>query len=191
MGPIEATIFCMTHPFRFRGRAGLGEYWWFALMLTVIYFVIMVAIAWPLFALAREAQAAEAAGVPFDLEGLAAARVESVLGGATLWAFLGFMVWASFATLSVTVRRLHDIGRSGWWYWISAVPLVGWLILLVMLCVPGEGYRNDFGPVPGGAKNRARPEEGHRDSPIPEVSQEVGPRTAEDYRALRHARMEQ
>ena len=32
-------------------------------------------------------------------------------------------------SLAVCVRRLHDIGRSGWWYLIGLVPVVGWIIL--------------------------------------------------------------
>ncbi|MEM7488766.1 MAG: DUF805 domain-containing protein [Pseudomonadota bacterium] len=193
MGPIQATIFCMTHPFRFRGRARPGEYWWFTLMLTIAYFVIGMVLAWPLLSLAQEARAAAATGVPFDVETRAAAQVEAMLTSGHMVAFAIFSLWASFATIAVTVRRLHDIGRSGWWYWISLVPFVGWLILLVMLCMPGEGYRNEFGPAPVKRGGRAAMPDDHRDSPIPEVSYGAtdAPRTAEDYRALRHARMGQ
>ena len=50
--------------------------------------------------------------------------------------------------LSVTVRRLHDIGRSGWWYLICFVPLVGGLILLVFTLLDSEPDRNEYGPNP-------------------------------------------
>jgi uncharacterized membrane protein YhaH (DUF805 family) len=53
-------------------------------------------------------------------------------------------------SLAVTVRRLHDTGRSGWWYWISLVPLVGGIILLVFLCTGSEGP-NQYGSGPDGA----------------------------------------
>ena len=33
-------------------------------------------------------------------------------------------------SLAVTARRLHDIGRSGWWQLVALIPLIGWLILL-------------------------------------------------------------
>ena len=36
--------------------------------------------------------------------------------------------------IGVTVRRLHDTGRSGWWYWIVVIPIVGAIALLVFLC---------------------------------------------------------
>jgi uncharacterized membrane protein YhaH (DUF805 family) len=37
-------------------------------------------------------------------------------------------------SISVGVRRLHDTGRSGWWYLVGLVPLVGWIVLIVFLC---------------------------------------------------------
>lgn len=41
-------------------------------------------------------------------------------------------------TIAFTVRRLHDIGKSGWWYLIGLVPLVGAIWLLVLLCKKGD-----------------------------------------------------
>jgi uncharacterized membrane protein YhaH (DUF805 family) len=52
-------------------------------------------------------------------------------------------------SLSVLVRRLHDLGRSGWWYWISLIPLVGGNILLVFTCTPSDGS-NQYGNGPDG-----------------------------------------
>ncbi|MBT2366038.1 DUF805 domain-containing protein [Streptomyces sp. ISL-10] len=51
-------------------------------------------------------------------------------------------------TLAVTVRRLHDTGRSGWWIFISAIPLVGGIILLVFLASEGKAEANKFGADP-------------------------------------------
>lgn len=51
-------------------------------------------------------------------------------------------------SLAVTWRRLHDIGKSGAWYFIFLVPLVGWIILLVFLCKDSEPGDNRFGPNP-------------------------------------------
>jgi uncharacterized membrane protein YhaH (DUF805 family) len=43
-------------------------------------------------------------------------------------------------TTSITVRRLHDAGRSGWWalLWILPVPVLGWLYLIPLLCKPSK-----------------------------------------------------
>ncbi|MBH5319326.1 DUF805 domain-containing protein [Paenibacillus sp. GSMTC-2017] len=51
-------------------------------------------------------------------------------------------------TLAVTVRRLHDTGRSGLWYLISFVPFVGGIILLVLTILEGESGINNYGPDP-------------------------------------------
>lgn len=51
--------------------------------------------------------------------------------------------------LSVMVRRLHDRDRSGWWYWIILIPVVGAIVLLVWLCSRGTRGPNRFGPENG------------------------------------------
>ncbi|MBT2443263.1 DUF805 domain-containing protein [Streptomyces sp. ISL-36] len=51
-------------------------------------------------------------------------------------------------SLAVAVRRLHDTGRSGWWYLISFVPLVGGIILLVFTVLEGESHDNAYGSNP-------------------------------------------
>jgi len=62
---------------------------------------------------------------------------------------LGLFVIANFLpAISVTVRRLHDTDRSGWWYWIALVPLVGGILLLVWFCTRGTAGANRFGPDP-------------------------------------------
>ena len=48
-------------------------------------------------------------------------------------------------TLAVTVRRLHDIGKNGYWYFISLVPFIGSIWLLVLLCKDSEEGSNRFG----------------------------------------------
>ncbi|MBP5788007.1 MAG: DUF805 domain-containing protein [Kiritimatiellae bacterium] len=49
----------------------------------------------------------------------------------------------------VTVRRLHDVGVSGWWYWLYAIPGIGGLVLDVWLLLhPGERGPNEYGLDP-------------------------------------------
>ena len=50
-------------------------------------------------------------------------------------------------TLAVSVRRLHDTGRSGWWMLLSLVPFGG-IVLLVFDCLDSEPGPNRFGPSP-------------------------------------------
>lgn len=52
---------------------------------------------------------------------------------------------------AVTVRRLHDVDRSGWWFWIALVPLVGSIVLIVFLCTGSTPGANRFGLQVGSA----------------------------------------
>lgn len=52
------------------------------------------------------------------------------------------------ATLSLVVRRLHDIGYGGQWVLLYCIPGIGTIVLLILLILPGESKRNRFGPKP-------------------------------------------
>lgn len=58
--------------------------------------------------------------------------------------FLGLLI----PTLAVTVRRLHDVGKSGWMIFISLIPLVGSVWLLVLLCIDSDSEENEYGISP-------------------------------------------
>lgn len=53
-------------------------------------------------------------------------------------------------SLAVLVRRLHDIGMSGWWILIGLVPFVGGLVILVFTLLPGNNGPNRYGDDPKG-----------------------------------------
>jgi uncharacterized membrane protein YhaH (DUF805 family) len=57
-----------------------------------------------------------------------------------------FILATILPLLSVSVRRLHDLDRSGWWVLLDLVPLVGWIILLIWFCTKGTDGPNRFGP---------------------------------------------
>ncbi len=48
----------------------------------------------------------------------------------------------------ILLRRLHDSNRSGWWYFLSFIPLVGAIILLVWLIGKGTTGSNEYGAEP-------------------------------------------
>ncbi len=50
--------------------------------------------------------------------------------------------------LAVGVRRLHDIGKSGWNYLFCLIPLVGTILLIVWFCQPSQEGENKYGPNP-------------------------------------------
>ena len=58
--------------------------------------------------------------------------------------------------LAAWVRRLHDTDRSGWWWLLALVPVVGWIILLVWNCSRGTRGPNRYGPDPLGAPTSSR-----------------------------------
>jgi uncharacterized membrane protein YhaH (DUF805 family) len=51
-------------------------------------------------------------------------------------------------SLAVTVRRLHDTGRSGWWILIGIIPLIGAIVLLVFEVQDSQPGTNNYGPSP-------------------------------------------
>ena len=112
----------------FEGRARRQEYWLFVLLYVILYIgagVIDVVVG------------------TFDLElgiGLFGAVVS-----------LGLLI----PSISVGVRRLHDIDKSGWMYLLAIVPIAN-IVLLVFLCLDGTQGNNRFGEDP---KGRLAPQE--------------------------------
>lgn len=51
-------------------------------------------------------------------------------------------------SIAVSVRRLHDTGRSGWWLLINLIPLIGLIILVIFMIQEGEYAANEFGENP-------------------------------------------
>ncbi len=53
--------------------------------------------------------------------------------------------------IAVSVRRLHDTDRSGWWLLICLIPLIGSIVLLVFLVKDSKPGENQYGAKPKGA----------------------------------------
>jgi len=51
-------------------------------------------------------------------------------------------------SIAVAVRRLHDIGKSGWMYLLMLVPLIGWIWLIILFCQEGKAEANQWGENP-------------------------------------------
>jgi uncharacterized membrane protein YhaH (DUF805 family) len=81
------------------------------------------------------------------LVSLVAAMLDGMTGGVGLLnaaVALGLLL----PVLAVSVRRLHDVDRSGWWYLIILIPLIGIIVLLVWFVTRGTSGPNRFGPDP-------------------------------------------
>jgi uncharacterized membrane protein YhaH (DUF805 family) len=119
---------CVQKYAEFRGRASRPEFWWFALL----YYLLIFALAMPFVLGAFRLN-------PF--ERMAVAAVFGVLIGLASLALL-------LPYLAVGVRRLHDMGKSGAWWFIALVPF-GWVVLLVFFASDGDPGWNRYGPPPG------------------------------------------
>ena len=80
------------------------------------------------------------------LVGFALAAVLPILGILILIFVLAIII----PSLAVTIRRLHDLDKSGWWIFIQLVPIIGPLLLLYWFCLKGTDGDNQFGPDPLG-----------------------------------------
>lgn len=120
---------CLKHKYAtFEGRASRTEYWFFYL------FTILTCIA---------------ASIVFAIMGaLLSGGDEDVVFGAVAVGYAIVVLGLVAPSISVTVRRFHDTGRSGWWYWFCAIPYVGWIVVLIFMCFPSEPHDNQYGPVP-------------------------------------------
>lgn len=122
----------------FAGRATRAEFWWWYLFTMIVfvpvYFVALIVAA---------------ASTPSS----SSSSSSGGSGIALVLFLLLFVVGLALLlpTISVIVRRLHDTDKSGWWYWISAVPFVGGLILLVLLVMESTPGPNRYGPPSRGA----------------------------------------
>ena len=105
----------------FNGRARRKEYWYFALFNFIISIVLMVID-----------------GVTGTLN----AEVGiGMLGGIYTLAIL-------IPSIAVSIRRLHDTDRSGWWLLIVLIPFIGAIVLLVFTVLDSTPGENQFGPNP-------------------------------------------
>ncbi len=89
----------------------------------------------------------------FFLSYVIAYVVALIIAGAAKAPILAFIILIAYflPLLAAAVRRLHDTGRSGWWYLISLIPLVGVIILIVFLAGVGNPGPNQYGSPPGGS----------------------------------------
>ena len=119
----------------FKGRASRSEYNWFLLL----YVICNVGIAWMMIdTMIQQGMLGEMDGryyneVDFDV-------------------FCLILIPLEIAQLGVLVRRLHDLGFTGWVILVTIVPMIGQIAALVfgLMCIFGEGQgeENKYGPVP-------------------------------------------
>lgn len=103
---------------RFSGRASRAEYWYFFLAVLLLNVVLTLL------------------GLVFS---------ESVLGDLIELLSSVFLLFVLIPSVSIGVRRLHDVNKSGWWYLLILVPLLGPLVLLYWAIQVGDAGSNAYG----------------------------------------------
>jgi len=124
--------------FQLSGRARRREYWLFTLAIGLVQAGINAAFT---------TGAGQGGMGPGGMGSFAWAGSVSPLGQ-TLSGLVALLVF--IPSITVMVRRLHDVDRSGLWLLALLVPFVGWLILLLFMCLDGTSGTNRFGPDPKG-----------------------------------------
>lgn len=104
----------------FSGRAGRSEFWYFVLFIFVVSLVLSV------------------------VDSLFFADVLSGIGPVSTI----FSLITLIPSIAVTARRLHDVGRSGWWQLLMLIPVIGLLVILFWAVQKSKEGENPFGPAP-------------------------------------------
>lgn len=108
---------------QFTGRATRREYWGFYL------FNMIISVALQILA---------EIGV----------QISDTIGGLMLVILSIVSLGLALPHIAVSIRRLHDINKSGWWFLLALVPIVGWIWLIVLLCQPSTPESNQYGDIP-------------------------------------------
>ena len=120
MGMMEAVQLFFKNYTNFQSRSRRSEYWWPVLFMMIVY-------------------------IPLYLLMMTGTFLASIAGGL----YVLFALAVIIPGIAVTVRRLHDLDKSGWWYLIVLIPLAA-LLLLYWLCQPGTVGPNTYGTDPKG-----------------------------------------
>ncbi|MBQ3806180.1 MAG: DUF805 domain-containing protein [Prevotella sp.] len=150
---VQAIKNCFSKYCCFTGRARRSEYWWFAVLNYIWSGLVYYAVNYKLTVKADlESQVMEAV---FDQEKMNALTAQAEAADST---FMMLMIVCGIVGLvlllpglGVACRRLHDIGKSGWWLLLALVPLVNCIFAIVILIwtiKDGAKETNQYGPSP-------------------------------------------
>ena len=114
---------------QFDGRASRSEFWYFALFYFIADIIVAVVDAFVLNPMM---------GVTPD---------QAAQGGFLQMIFALALIIPSIA---LGIRRLHDTGKSGWWYLLVFIPVIGWLALLYFYVLDSQPGTNQYGENPKG-----------------------------------------
>tara|TARA_B100000965_G_scaffold66975_1_gene52493 strand:- start:522 stop:914 length:393 start_codon:yes stop_codon:yes gene_type:complete len=114
----------------FSGRARRKEYWMFSLVYVIILTGCTVLD--------------NVLGTVFMMDAGPLGEISMGYG----WAYTICGLLHFIPGLALGVRRLHDLGKSGWFYLILLIPFIGLILLLIIFCFDGKKEHNKWGPDP-------------------------------------------
>ena len=114
----------------FSGRARRKEYW----MFTLVYVIISTGCT----------VLDNVLGTVFMMDAGPLGEISMGYG----WAYTICVLIHFIPGLALAVRRLHDVGKSGWFYLIFLIPFIGPVWLLVLFCLEGKKEDNKYGSNP-------------------------------------------
>lgn len=105
----------------FSGRSSRKEYWMFVLFNMIFGIVAIV------------------------LDNIIGTAIYGVGYGAV---YIIYLLAVMIPGLAVSVRRLHDVGKNGWFILVSLIPIIGSIWLLILMCTDSSTGDNGYGPNP-------------------------------------------
>ena len=114
----------------FNGRARRKEYWMYTLIFTVLLIALMT-IMFSVLSFSDETGIESGPGVYL-----------------TVILVIVFLFAHLIPSIALTVRRLHDTGKSGWWYLIVFVPYLGNFVIFIFTLIDGDRGDNKYGSNP-------------------------------------------
>lgn len=123
--PMTAARTVISKYATFLGRATRSEFWWWALCVLILMLVAGVIDSYII---------APMLGLDAS-QGTAGQPLSSLIA-------LGLLL----PNIALAARRLHDIGKSGWWLLIGLIPIIGALVLLYFYVQPSDTETNQYGP---------------------------------------------
>ena len=149
VGPIKAIILGFKQYAEFNGRSSRSEFFWWWAITYLVQLVFIVPLVISFIVLFVDAIHSSAAGAP-PPQNFAALNLLVI--PANLWSIAVLV-----PSIAVAVRRLHDIGYSGWYYLFFLIPFAGFVLMIVWGSRQGIEMPNQYGPPPRKGEPTVRP----------------------------------
>ncbi len=149
---IQAIKNVMIKYAKFSGRSRRSEFWYFKLLLFILYFLIAITqVSDNNKFIIEDSNNFNTTNNSTEISNITD-EIEEVIKNdpANIFTIISSIIGIIFfiPNLTITVRRLHDVGRSGWYVLIPIIPIIGYIILLYFCLCDSEEQANQYGPSP-------------------------------------------